>query len=30
MSSTYTAPIVHADTEVLAAERLYDPVGSAA
>jgi hypothetical protein len=30
MSSTYTAPIVHADIKALAAERLHDAYGGAA
>ncbi len=30
MSSTYTAPIVHADIKALAAERLHDADGGAA
>ena len=30
MSSTHTAPIVHADIKALAAERLHDADGGAA
>jgi hypothetical protein len=30
MSSTYTAPIVHADIKSLAAEHLHDAYGGAA
>ena len=30
MSSTYTAPIVHADIKALAAERIHDSDGGAA